>query len=112
MNEYEDITVKEQPSKKSAVIQIIFLILLALAIGCMISAIITVKNYAEILKNPLGYNMEKFDLAYCTCYDTNNRIVPIQSKLFNESYQKYLPIAEFKETNFADQLNLSLIKIN
>lgn len=112
MNEYNEIEVKEKPNKKSAVIQIIFLILLALAIGCMISAIITIKNYADMLQNPLGYNMEKFDLAYCTCYDTYNRIVPIQSKLFNDSYQKYIPLQEYKENNFGDQINMSFVKIN
>ena len=88
MNEYDEI--KEVPKKK-VTIQVIFLILLAIAIASMIGAIITVKNYGEMLKNPVGYNMEKFNLAYCTCYNTQNQIIPIKSKLFNDSFNSYVP---------------------
>lgn len=76
--------------KRRQVIQIVFLIVIIIALSVMVSAIVTIHKYGKLLANPVGYNMKRFDLAYCTCYDSQYRIVPIKSELFNESFEQYV----------------------
>lgn len=73
----EDNSKKEE--KKSQTIQIVFLILLLLAIGALIAATVTVYKYKNMLSNPLGYNMDKFGLAYCSCQNNQGQIININS---------------------------------
>lgn len=70
--------VKQRWDRKS-IIQVIFLILLTAAIASMITAIVTIIKYKEMLSNPLGYNMDKFNLNSCTCRDTSDRSIVINS---------------------------------
>jgi accessory gene regulator protein AgrB len=57
----------EKPKTKSMVIQIIFLVLLLISISALIYAGITVVRYHEMLLNPLGYNLAKFNIESCSC---------------------------------------------
>jgi hypothetical protein len=80
----------EKPKEhKGVVMQTIFLILLMFAVAGLVAALITVHRYADMLTNPVGYNMEKFGLMYCSCYNTNGEIVPITNSLYNDSKINY-----------------------
>lgn len=57
--------------------QIVFLILILIAIIALVAATITVHRYAEILTNPLGYNLAQFKLQSCTCIDNFGKFVDI-----------------------------------
>jgi hypothetical protein len=62
---------------KSTTIQAIFLILLLAAIVSMIFAVVSVYKYREMLSNPVGYNMQKFDLKFCTCINNYGQTILI-----------------------------------
>lgn len=80
--------------RKNFIIQIIFLILMASAISGLIISIGTIWKYKEMLMNPVGYNIDKFGLQYCTCYDNTMKIVPIKGLKYNNSYEQFLPQQE------------------
>jgi hypothetical protein len=61
------------------IIHIIFLIVLIIAVGAMISAIITIHNYADMLKNPIGYNLAYFKVPYCSYINDNGQQVMINA---------------------------------
>jgi hypothetical protein len=89
-----------EQSKRSEYIQIVFLILLLLGIGALVFASIQIIKYRDMLSNPLGYNLERFSLAYCTCYDKDMKLVPIKGISYNESFDIFLPKIEWKENIF------------
>lgn len=57
--------------------QIAFLILILIAIIALVAATITIHRYAEILTNPLGYNLAQFKLQSCSCVDNFGKFVEI-----------------------------------
>ncbi len=57
----------------------LFLILLLAAIVGLFAAVISIYDNKEMLSNPLGYNLDKFGLTSCTCYDTNDNIIQLES---------------------------------
>ena len=65
--------------RRGVILNIIFLILLLLAISALINSTITIYKYKDMLKNPLGYNLEKFDIATCSCIDNSGKTVEIYS---------------------------------
>lgn len=95
--------------KFKSIMQIIFLILLMIAIGALINTTITIYRYRDMLQNPVGYNIEKFGLQYCTCYDTENKIVPIQGPNLKENLSEYLP---FQNTNCNNNLDVSKLNFS
>jgi len=97
---------QKKPRKNYSVLQIIFLIILIVCIGALIKTIMVIKEYGEMLKNPLGYNMEKFGISYCTCYDREWRVIPIEALSYNETFDKFKPKPEYKDTVY-DFSNLS-----
>lgn len=90
----------EDKLTKQQKIQIAFIIAIFIAIFCLVFTTITIIKYAKMLQNPVGYNMEKFGLAYCTCYDTQKRIVPIQSGLFDSSFEDLIPKPQYANNSF------------
>jgi hypothetical protein len=93
----------------NAIRQTIFMILLAIAIAALIAAIFTIKNNVKTLGNPMGYNMHKFGLNYCTCWDKEDKIVLIQNPEYNGSVNNYRPEIEYTPTK---EFEFNLSKIN
>jgi hypothetical protein len=77
--------IADKPNNKSTIIQIAFLIILLIAIMALINATITIYKYKDMLSNPIGYNLDKFNLNYCTCYNDEGSEVLIKSLSFNDS---------------------------
>lgn len=67
----------EKSTNVYTLVQIVFLVLVAIAIGCMISAIITIHNYADMLRNPVGYNLGKFGIESCSYINNAGELVVI-----------------------------------
>jgi hypothetical protein len=67
----------------------VFLILIALAIMALFSAVITIKQNVAALKNPMGVCMAQFDLNSCVCYGSDylSRDVPIT--ILSVNYTNY-----------------------
>ena len=99
-------TPTEKPSKFSMVTQIVFLVLLLIAIGALIFACVYMVKYKDMLSNPIGYNMDRFNLKYCTCYDANYRIVPIKGLSYDDSYAKYIPKVEYAPVQYDAHIKL------
>ena len=89
-----------EQSKRSEYIQIIFLILLLLGIGALVFASIQIIKYREMLSNPLGYNLDKFDLTHCTCYDKDMKSLDIKSNSYNQTFNDS-PFQIINLTNYA-----------
>lgn len=60
----------------------IFLVLLLAAIIGLFSAVITIRNYGTILKNPMGTCMAQFNLNTCVCYEKETNY-PVTIKSIN-----------------------------
>ena len=105
---------KYKQKKKSQAIQIIFLILLLFAIGSLVSATITIYKYKEMLQNPMGYNMNRFGLEYCSCQNTNKEYVQINAVGNNRNepinISDYIHCGSVLD-NFNDFNNLNLTPI-
>jgi len=69
-------------------IQIIFLICLIVAICALIYTTITIIKYKDVITNPMGVTMAKFNLNTCTCIGQQG-IVQIKSINFNESIKVF-----------------------
>jgi hypothetical protein len=78
-------------NKRGGVAQIIFLILMLLAVFGLIFAIGTIYKYRDMLQNPLGYNLEKFNLQSCNCFDMQGSLVFIPSINQNNLTNKFSP---------------------
>lgn len=100
--------IRDKPINKANCAQIIFLIILVFAVAGLFSAVIGIYRYHDMLSNPVGYNMEQFGLNYCTCYDSQMRIVPIKGLSYTEAYDKYVPKPEY--TYDIPKLNYNLSK--
>jgi hypothetical protein len=70
---------KQIVNKGEAVRQTIFLILILILIVTLIVAVIRISKYADMLSNPLGYNLKQFNIDYCTCFYNNGEPVVIRS---------------------------------
>lgn len=76
--EHPDI-IEEKPNKKRDIIQITFLFLLIVAIAVLIGAIATIINYADMLQNPLGYNLAHFNIPSCSYFNDKGEMVVINA---------------------------------
>ena len=104
--ELEKEVIKEKPDY----LRIIFLVILIIAIGALIYTTITIVKYKDILVNPMGVSMNQFGLKYCTCYDSQWRIVSIEGISYNDSFSKFVPKPEYDyDSNSIIQLNLTFI---
>ena len=105
MEEETKEVIQEKPNEKSRqIIQIVFLILLAIALAAIIGTTITIIRYGKMLQNPVGYNIEKFGINYCTCYDNQSRIIPIKSIHYSNISDKFIPKPEY----IYPQLNITI----
>jgi hypothetical protein len=52
---------------KGQTLQVIFLIVLIIAIAALVYATITVVRYKDIIVNPIGSNLKQFGISYCDC---------------------------------------------
>lgn len=68
------IEVEKSKDSKSQVIQVIFLIVLVIAIGALIYASISIVRYHDLLMNPLGYNIKQFGINSCLCWKNGEPI--------------------------------------
>jgi hypothetical protein len=110
MDEKEEVkteVVIEKSSTKATIIQIMFLILLLCAIAGLLMTTITILKYKDMLKNPVGYNMEKFGLTYCTCYNDDNNIIPITATNLNKTVDELIPKPVTCPSSNYQQINLT-----
>ena len=77
--EVEQIEIKNKRELKGQVIQIIFLVLLMIAIGALIFACIKIVQYHNMFSNPLGYNIQQFGIDSCICYKADGTSTLIKS---------------------------------
>ena len=68
-----------EENKKTDYKQIIFLVLLVVAICSLIFCGISIVRYADMLKNPIGYNLKEFEIKTCTCIDKEDKTVKIDA---------------------------------
>lgn len=64
-----------------------------LTLGALCFTIVTVLKYKAMFANPLGYNLERFNMKYCNCLDSNDKFVFIpttNSSLYSQSEQEEL----------------------
>ena len=92
----EEVIVNRKATR-AEIIQIVFLILLFVAVAALIICIVEIIKYRDMLQNPLGYNMNKFNLVSCTCTDKQGNFVNIESNLTK------------RKIIYPDQLNPGLI---
>ena len=76
----------------------IFLVLILAAVVGLFSAIITIKQNVEALKNPMGTCMAQFDLNSCVCYGSDylSRDVPVT--ILSVNYTDYTKEGEYDWT--------------
>ena len=79
-----------------------------IAIGVLINTTIVILKYREMLQNPVGYNLDKFGINYCTCYDNSFKIIPIKGLSYNDSFENFIPKQEYTTQKL---LNLSSFNI-
>jgi hypothetical protein len=89
----------DRKTTKGEKIQIIFLILLCIAVAVLIFAVIEIIKYKNMLQNPLGYNLDKFNLKSCSCLDNSGNINTIYSS-------SYKPISS-NQLNPLNELNVT-----
>lgn len=64
---------------RKEVIQIVFLIVLIIAVGALIFTTVTIIKYSDMLSNPIGYNLAKFGIDSCSYYDSGGNLVIIDA---------------------------------
>ena len=94
--------------ERSEKIQIVFLIVMFIAILCLIYTTITIIRYSDMIKNPLSSNLDKFGIERCACYKPDGTAFMVTNKtsnytqldLFNQYGQKkdYSNITNFSLT--------------
>lgn len=84
------------------ILNIIFLILLMVAIGALVSTTITIIKYKNVLINPVGQNLANNGINYCTCYDFENRIIPIKSTNYSTIADIFLTVPEYSKPNISE----------
>ena|SRR3989304_5745172 len=104
----EEIKEEKRKITRQEVIHIIFIILMIIAIGVLINTTIVILKYREMLQNPVGYNLDKFGINYCTCYDNSFKIIPIKGLSYNDSFENFIPKQEYTTQKL---LNLSSFNI-
>lgn len=92
---------EEEIKKPTPYLHIAFLVILLLAVGGLVFASITVIKYGKMLSNPLGYNMEKYGLKYCTCYTGDHKIMPIRGLGYDDSFSIYIPVPQYVQKNYS-----------
>lgn len=89
----------ERKATRGEKIQIIFLILLCIAVAVLVFAVIEIIKYKNLLQNPLGYNLDKFNLQSCTCVDNSGNINTIYSSSYKPTSSNQLnPLQIFNVT--------------
>jgi hypothetical protein len=63
--------------RKKFILQTLFLIALFIAIGALIFATITIIRNVDALKNPVGYNLAKYKIPYCSYMDDSGNVQTI-----------------------------------
>ena len=61
--------------KRKDLMNIIFLIALLLAIGALIFLIIWLIRYEQVLTNPLGYNLAKYNISSCSYWKDGTMMI-------------------------------------
>ena len=97
----------ERKTTKAEWIQIVFLILMLLAVAGLIIVIVQLVKYKQMLANPVGYVLDEFDISYCTCYDTQARLIPIKGLSYNDSFEYLIPKPEYEKKNYTINFNLT-----
>lgn len=110
-DEVKEVKVEETKSdreKRIEIYHIIFIFLMIVAIGALINTTITIYKHKDMLINPLGYNLEQYNIDYCMCYANNDKtIIPVPSLSYNGSVQDLLPEPTFIDNT--PKLNTSLL---
>lgn len=70
---------QKQTMDRKDKIQIAFLGIMLFCAFALLFAGIKVVKYHEMLSNPLGYNLDKFDVASCTCYKNNGEVFKVNA---------------------------------
>lgn len=81
----------EISTKRSEVIQIVFLVLIFLAICSLIFATVTIVRFKNQIMRPLQYNLERFDVDSCMCQKNDG------SQFFVEALNKKRADINFSE---------------
>ena len=97
---------REVEEKKKVIIQIIFLIVMLITIGSLIFSIITILRNSEQLTHPLEYNLGRFGLDSCSCFNKFGQIVRIDA--LNSTFNSSELIKPSAYRNYYD-INYSLI---
>jgi len=97
---------REVEEKKKVIIQIIFLIVMLITIGSLIFSIITILRNSEQLTHPLEYNLGRFGLDSCSCFNKVGQIVRIDA--LNSTFNSSQLIKPSTYRNYYD-INYSLI---
>ena len=77
---------KHRAARNSAIMQSVFLILIAIAIGFLISGIFEIRNNADALKFPLQYNLDRFGIKECSCQYWDGNFFTVESRLNKTVY--------------------------
>jgi hypothetical protein len=109
MEEGKEVNLKEKELKSEKhrmIIQVAFLIILILAISALVGAIVTIHRYADVLTNPVGYNLAQFNISTCTCMDDFGKLVQINAIDYSgEPFQIDTP-------NYAPQNKINFINFS
>ena len=65
--------------------QIVFLLLLLIAICALLYSTVAVYRYRDMLMNPVGQNLKNFNINTCTCLDSDGKTVIIDAIGYNHN---------------------------
>jgi len=78
----------KKEDKHKIILHYVFMIVLIIAIFALIFATISILKYKEIIKNPIGSNLEKFNINSCKCIDNFGKSI-------------FIPSTDYKPSNFS-----------
>ena len=90
-------------------VQIVFLIVSIIAVIMLFWTTLTIIKYKDMIKNPIGANLNQFNIAYCMCHDFQGKFIPIKSTGYNGT----LDVGQYfneQDTNYKTY-NLTLPKL-
>lgn len=61
--------------KRKQWMDLAFTIAMILAVGALVFLCIWLVRYEQVLTNPLGYNLAKFNISYCSYLDDGNLVI-------------------------------------
>ena len=80
---------EEVKKEKGQVVQLIFLMVIIIALGVMLYSTITILRYKDMLSNPVGYNLDKFGINSCECVRYSGEKVNIPSINYKPQLNTY-----------------------